>query len=65
MIDKIWYDWQHRHPKMNANSFIGGSVQRLGSLREFEKYPNGGPPFLSVCACDFIPRDSSRFSLHS
>ena len=47
MIDKIWFDWQHRDPA-NANSFYGGSVQALQSLEAWEQYPNGGPPFLGV-----------------
>jgi tyrosinase len=47
MVDKIWFDWQHRHP-LNANSFFGGSVLSLESLEAFEQYPNGAPPYLSV-----------------
>lgn len=47
MIDKLWYDWQHRNPA-NANSFFGGSVQPLESLDAYNQYPNGAPPYLSV-----------------
>jgi len=47
MIDKLWYDWQHRNPE-NANSFFGGSVQALQSIDTYDQYPNGGPPFLSL-----------------
>ena len=49
MLDKVWFDWQHRDPK-NANSFFGGSVQALQSLDIYRKYPVGGPPYLSVSA---------------
>ena len=47
MIDKLWYDWQHRNPA-NANSFFGGSVQSTESLDAYYQYPNGAPPYLSV-----------------
>ncbi|KAI0248310.1 Di-copper centre-containing protein [Lactifluus subvellereus] len=47
MIDKVWFDWQHRNIK-SANSFFGGSVQALQSLDTYDQYPNGGPPFLSL-----------------
>lgn len=47
MIDKVWYDWQHRNPE-NAKSFFGGSVQALESLDSYNQYPNGGPPFLNL-----------------
>jgi hypothetical protein len=47
MVDKVWYDWQHRDPE-NAKSFFGGSVQALESVAEYNQYPNGGPPFLNV-----------------
>lgn len=53
MIDKVWFDWQHRHP-MNANSFYGGSVQALQSLQTYQQYPNGGPPFLNVSISFFL-----------
>ena len=47
MIDKVWFDWQHRDPK-NANSFFGNSVQALQSLDTYRRHPVGGPPYLSV-----------------
>ena len=47
MIDKIWYDWQHRNP-VNANSFFGGSVQSIESLDAYNQYPNGVSPNLTV-----------------
>ncbi|KAI9447354.1 Di-copper centre-containing protein [Lactarius psammicola] len=47
MVDKVWYDWQHRNPE-NAQSFFGGSVQALQSLDQHNQYPNGGPPFLNL-----------------
>ena len=53
MIDKLWYDWQHRNPA-NANSFFGGSVQSLESLDAYNQYPNGAPPYLNVSTSDFI-----------
>ena len=56
MIDKIWYDWQCRDP-VNANSFFGGSVQQVGSLDEYNQYPSGSSPYLSVSTCQFRPRD--------
>ena len=49
MVDKLWFDWQHRDPA-NAYSYFGGSVQALQSLDTFNQYPNGGPPYLSVSA---------------
>jgi tyrosinase len=51
MVDKIWSDWQHLSPQ-NANSFFGGSLQRASSLQDYEQFPNGGPPFLGVSACN-------------
>ena len=47
MVDKVWYDWQHRNPE-NAKSYFGGSVQPLQSLEFYDQYPNGAPPFLDV-----------------
>jgi tyrosinase len=47
MIDKLWYDWQHRNPR-NAKSFFGGSVEALESLESYEQYPNGAPPYLNL-----------------
>jgi tyrosinase len=52
MIDKMWFDWQHRDAA-NANSFFGGSVQALDSWDTYDQYPNGGPPFLSVSTGHF------------
>jgi tyrosinase len=52
MIDKIWFDWQHRDPA-NANSYFGGSVQAIESLDTFSQYPNGGPPYLNVSTGHF------------
>ncbi|KAH9011802.1 Di-copper centre-containing protein [Lactarius pseudohatsudake] len=47
MIDKIWYDWQHRN-QTNAESFFGGSVEALQSLESYNEYPTGAPPFLNL-----------------
>jgi len=52
MVDKIWHDWQRRHPS-NGNSFFGGSVLTLESLEAFEQYPNGAPPYLGVSTGHF------------
>jgi hypothetical protein len=61
MIDKMWFDWQHRDPA-NAYSFSGGSVQTLESLDTYNQYPNGGPPFLSVSAGHFhFEMENSNF----
>ena len=57
MVDKIWYDWQNRDP-VNTMSFFGGSVQHTDSRDNYNKYPNGGPPYLSVSACSFRVRNS-------
>jgi tyrosinase len=51
MIDKLWYDWQHKH-KNNFWSFHGGSVGGFTSASIYAKYPNGAPPFLNV-SCRF------------
>ena len=49
MVDKIWYDWQHKTPK-NQNLFAGGSIDWLvdASLSVAE-YPNGAPLLLNIC----------------
>jgi len=47
MIDKLWYDWQHRNPA-NAMSYFGGSVEVLQNLSAYNQYPNGGPPYLGL-----------------
>jgi tyrosinase len=58
MIDKIWYDWQHRNP-VNANSYFGGSVQSLESLDAYYEYTNGRPPYLNVSTSNFRLRNPS------
>jgi tyrosinase len=45
MVDKIWYDWQHKSPK-NRYAYAGGSVQASASFLEFIRFPNGLPPYL-------------------
>lgn len=52
MVDKVWSDWQYRNP-VNAHSFFGGSVQVLESMDAWQRYPNGGPPYLNVSAGHF------------
>ena len=62
MIDKLWYDWQHRNPT-NANSFFGGSVESLESLDAYNQYPNGAPPYLSVSTVLLISDERILFNL--
>ena len=57
MVDKVWYDWQHRNPA-NAMSYFGGSVQALQNLSAYDQYPNGGPPYLGVSTFHFRSRNS-------
>ncbi|THH21568.1 hypothetical protein EW146_g41 [Bondarzewia mesenterica] len=54
MVDKVWYDWQHRD-SANFWSFSGGSVQAFENDTYYTEYPNGAAPFLSetVCAAQF------------
>jgi len=48
MIDKVWYDWQHRDKK-NKNAFGGGSVSwQVDPSLSLSQYPTGGPPWLNV-----------------
>ncbi|KAG6918032.1 hypothetical protein DXG01_016884 [Tephrocybe rancida] len=44
MVDKVWRDWQLKHPE-NLHAFGGGSIQaKTGAL--FDLYPVGLPPDL-------------------
>lgn len=48
MIDKLWYDWQHKHPS-NKDAFVGGSVSwQANSSLVFAEYPTGAPPWLNT-----------------
>jgi len=47
MVDKIWYDWQHKHP-VNFWSFLGGAGPNMGSAGVFLSFPSGAPPFLNL-----------------
>jgi len=47
MVDKVWSDWQHKH-QSNFWSYQGGSVQALSNLTEYNAYPNGMPPALTL-----------------
>jgi hypothetical protein len=49
MVDKIWYDWQHRSSN-NFWAFRGGSVAQNST-----EYPNGSPPWMTVSANISIP----------
>ncbi|KAF9645987.1 Di-copper centre-containing protein [Thelephora ganbajun] len=46
MVDKLWYDWQRRHPE-NFWSFHGGSIGAHSAPGIYAQFPNGGPPFLN------------------
>ncbi|KAG6812166.1 hypothetical protein H0H92_004097 [Tricholoma furcatifolium] len=46
MVDKIWYEWQRRHPE-NLDAFSGGSIQAVGPAQS-DMYPVGTPPDLNV-----------------
>ncbi|KAI0317721.1 Di-copper centre-containing protein [Amylostereum chailletii] len=45
MVDKVWYDWQHKSEK-NFWAFEGGSVQSNANASIYSQYPNGAPPAL-------------------
>jgi len=47
MVDRLWAQWQLSAPQ-NALSFAGGSVQARDTFKNYQRYPNGGPPFLHV-----------------
>ena len=48
MINKLWYDQQHRDPS-NKNALGGGSVSwKVNTSLPFTLYPTGGPPLLNV-----------------
>ena len=49
MVDKIWSDWQHKL-KMNKYAFGGGATTAFGTHPDFENFPTGKPPFLTVSA---------------
>jgi hypothetical protein len=49
MVDKVWYDWQHRNPN-NFWAFRGGSVAQNST-----QYLNGSPPWMTVSANISIP----------
>lgn len=53
MVDKVWFDWQHKEPS-NFWAFQGGSVQNITSLAAAVEYPNGMPPLLNVSSFDPI-----------
>ncbi|KAI0056310.1 Di-copper centre-containing protein [Artomyces pyxidatus] len=47
MVDKVWFDWQHKTPA-NTHIFFGGSVQALENTTINNEYPNGLPPWLHL-----------------
>ncbi|TFK97217.1 hypothetical protein BDV98DRAFT_268106 [Pterulicium gracile] len=48
MIDKIWSDWQQKHPS-NKWSSTGGSIQAdFFNSTDMELFPNGKPPLLNL-----------------
>ncbi|KAF9647450.1 Di-copper centre-containing protein [Thelephora ganbajun] len=54
MVDKIWYDWQHRNSS-NKNTFGGGSISVQVDPSQASKYPTGAPPLLNLSSV--IPSD--------
>ncbi|KAJ7328833.1 Di-copper centre-containing protein [Mycena albidolilacea] len=54
MVDKMWYDWQNRHPS-NTKAFFGGSVQALNNVTFYNSFPNGAGPFYNVSS--IMPSD--------
>ncbi|KAF9647444.1 Di-copper centre-containing protein [Thelephora ganbajun] len=54
MVDKIWYDWQHRNSS-NKNAFGGGSISAQVDPSQESEYPTGAPPFLNLSSV--IPGD--------
>jgi len=54
MIDKMWSDWQNKHPE-NFWSFMGGSVGGHSQPGLYAQFPTGGPPFLNLAT--EIPTD--------
>lgn len=47
MVDKIWWDWQNRD-RANFWQFSGGTVSVLDDYPQFQKYPTGAPPMMSL-----------------
>lgn len=47
MVDKIWYDWQKKHPE-NFWSYLGGTVPAHSQPGLYAQFPTGGPPFMNV-----------------
>ncbi|KAJ7865547.1 Di-copper centre-containing protein [Mycena leptocephala] len=47
MVDKVWFDWQHKHPA-NARAFEGGSIQATQNVTILSMYPNGRAPPLHL-----------------
>lgn len=47
MVDKLWSDWQYRRPE-NFWAYHGGSIGAHSAPGIYDKFPNGGPPFLDV-----------------
>lgn len=56
MIDKVWSDWQHRHPQ-NFWAYAGGSVPTITDFKQYVQFPNGAPSFMNV---SFVPLYSSH-----
>jgi len=44
MVDKIWSDWQNKHPD-NFYSYGGGSIFPATSFATYLQFPTGLPPF--------------------
>jgi len=54
MVDKLWYDWQKKHPS-NFYAYSGGSVSEFGNVTLFAEFPNGSPPLLNFSTV--LPND--------
>jgi len=46
MVDKIWFDWQNKHPQ-NFYAYAGGSISAASNFTLFTQFPTGLPPFLN------------------
>jgi len=65
MIDKMWWDWQNKHPQ-NFWSYGGGSVGAHTQPGLYAEFPTGGPPFLNFSSplpTDGILRDGTIYDM--
>ncbi|KAG6841368.1 hypothetical protein C0991_011911 [Blastosporella zonata] len=57
MVDKVWNDWQVRHPD-NLNAFSGGSIY-AEEFDDYDMFPVGLPPDLN--RTDYLPSNGLFF----